>query len=487
VNRQIRRLGAGMLVLYAALFVQLNVVQVLRADEYNDHPVNNRAVVRDYSRPRGQILAADGTVLARSVPVEGRIGRQREYPTGDLFGPVTGYFSFATGADGVERTYSDALSGREAAPTVGGLIDLLIEGERTADVTLTIPPAVQQTARDALGERRGSVVAVDPRDGAVLALWSFPSYDPGPLSRVDLAAASAARDEALAAPGNPLLPRSFRETFFPGSTFKVVTAGAGLETGRLGLQSPSFPVESAYVPPLTNRPIRNFGGAACGGALVDILRVSCNTAFARLGVEMGAPALVGRAEAFGFNDVPPLDLPSVARSTIADVASFEENTPVLAQTAIGQNAVRSSPLQMALVAAGVANGGSVMTPHVMEEIRDSEGDVVRRFSPSEWRRALSGPDAAAVRDAMVATVTNGTAGALQIPGVPTAGKTGTAQVGTDPPASHAWIIGFAPADAPRVAVAVVVEGQPGANEQTGGRVAAPIARAVLEAALAARP
>lgn len=483
MNRQIRRLGVTLLVLYAALFVQLNLVQVLRADEYNDHPSNNRAVVRDYSRPRGQILAADGAVLARSVPVDGRIGRQREYPTGDLFGQITGYFSFATGSDGVERTYNDALAGREAATSVRGLLDLVLDPERTADVTLTIPPVVQQVARDQLGERRGSVVAIDPRDGSILALWSFPSYDPGPLSQVDLAAAREARQAALEEPTNPLLPRSFRETFFPGSTFKVVTAGAGLASGQLSLDEPVFPRQSEFTPPQTSRPVRNFGGATCGGTLIDIMRVSCNTAFAQLGVEIGGSALVSGAEAFGFNDTPPIDLPSAARSRIGG-EDFDGNIPVVAQTAIGQNAVRSTPLQMALVAAAVANGGSIMEPHVMAEIRDSEGEVVRRFQPKEWRRALSVEDAATLRDAMVAVVEDGTAGRLRIPGVPTAGKTGTAQLGSDPPASHAWIIGFAPADAPRVAVAVIVEGQPGASEQTGGRVAAPIARAVLEAALA---
>jgi penicillin-binding protein A len=484
VNRQIRRLGVGIMVLYLALFVQLNVVQVLRADEYNEHPANRRTVDRDFNQPRGQIVAADGTVLARSVPVDaGRFELQREYPTGDLFGPITGYFSFETGTDGVERTYNDALAGREVATSVGSIIDLLLDEETTADVTLTIPTDLQQLARDQLGERRGSVVAVDPRDGALLALWNFPSYDPNPLSSVDLEEARSVRDLLLASETNPLLPRTFRETFFPGSTFKVVTAGTALQNGTIDTGT-TYPVETGYVPPLTSVPIRNFGGGTCGGNLFDLLEVSCNTGFARMGVDMGAATFVSGAEAFGFNAVPPLDLPQVARSTVADADSFEGNTPVLAQSAIGQNAVRSTPLQMALVAAAIANGGSLMTPHVMADIRDREGDVIRSYEPEEWRRVLDPSHAATLRDAMVRVVDQGTATRLQVPGVPTAGKTGTAQVGSDPPASHAWIIGFAPADAPRVAVAVVVEGQPGLSEQTGGTVAAPIARAVLEAALA---
>ncbi len=466
--------------LFGALFVQLNVIQVLRADSYNNNPNNTRAIVRDFSRPRGQIVTVDGTVVARSVPAEGRFERQREYPEGELFAGVTGHFSFIAGADGVERIYNDVLAGRttETASDIG---ELLLGEPRTADVTLTIPIEVQRVARDALGATRGSVVALDPRDGSVLALWSFPSYDPSLLSSIDIEAAQEARDRLLADEAKPLLPASYRETFFPGSTFKVVTAAAGLTSGGVTADAPRYPSSSAYVPPLTTSPINNFGGGACGGALFSILEVSCNTAFAQMGVDIGPGALVSRAEAFGFNDVPPLDLPGVVPSPIAETSSFDQNTPVLAQTAIGQNAVRSTPLQMALVAAGVANGGQVMTPHVMAEVRNDGGEVIDTFDPKVWTRATSPEVAATLTEAMTGVVEGGTASRLAVPDVRTAGKTGTAQLGNG--LSHAWIVGFAPADAPRVAVAVIVEAQPGASEQTGGRVAAPIAQAVLSAAL----
>ena len=484
MNRQIRRLGVGLLVLYGALFVQLNVIQVVRARAYNDNPNNTRAIVRDFNQPRGQILAADGTVLAHSVPTDGgQFERRREYPEGELFGHVTGYFSFVAGADGVERTYNDVLAGRTGAASVDDLGELLLGETRVADVSLTIPAEVQRVARDRLGSTPGSVVAIDPRSGALLALWSFPSYDPTVISSVDIQAAQRARTELLESEANPLLARSFRETYFPGSTFKVVTAAAGVSSGGVDVDRPAYASSSEYVPPLTTNPINNFGGSACGGTLFDILRVSCNTAFAQMGVDLGAPALVEQAEGFGFNEVPPLDLPGAVPSPIGDVASFDQNTPVLAMTAIGQNAVRATPLQMALVAAGIANGGQVVTPHVMSEIRDQEGRVVRRWEPTPWTRATSPQAAATVRDAMVGVVEGGTATRLAVPGVATAGKTGTAQLGNG--LSHAWIIGFAPADAPRVAVAVIVEAQPGASEQTGGRVAAPIAQAVLSAALQA--
>nr|MBA3304005.1 penicillin-binding protein 2 [Acidimicrobiia bacterium] len=239
---------------------------------------------------------------------------------------------------------------------------------------------------------------------------------------------------------------------------------------------------SGYTPPLTNRPIRNFGGGTCGGSLFQILAESCNTAFAQMGVDIGADNLVGQAEAFGFNERPPIDLPSATASPIAAPGEFVQNTPVLAQTAIGQNAVSSTPLQMALTTAGIANNGVVMKPHVMSEVRDDEDQVLRRYNPEPWKQALSPQVARTMRDAMVGVVTDGTAGRLAVDGVPTAGKTGTAQIGDG--RSHAWIVGFAPADNPRVAIAVIVESQSGASEATGGRLAAPIGQQVLRAALA---
>ncbi|MBA3303377.1 MAG: penicillin-binding protein 2, partial [Acidimicrobiia bacterium] len=343
MNRQIRRLGIAMAILFLALFVQLNVVQVFRAESYNGNPNNTRAVTRDFNRPRGQIVAADGTVLARSEEVPGsQLGRQRVYPEGALFGHVTGYYSFTAGFSGVEESYNAELSGR-TTPQLRDLDEYLLDRDPTADVVLTIAPEVQRVARDQLGARRGSVVALDTRDGSVLALWSYPSYDPTAVSQADQAAAQGARSLLLSDETNPLLARSYRETFFPGSTFKVVTAAAGLTAGAISRDEPRYPREQEFVPPLTNRPIRNFGGSACGGNLLDIMRVSCNTAFSRLAVEMGAPALVERAEAFGFNEEPPVDLPGPAASSISPAAAFEQNTPVLAQTGIGQNAVRASP------------------------------------------------------------------------------------------------------------------------------------------------
>lgn len=484
MNRQIRRLGVAMLVLFGALFLQLNIVQVLRADEYERNPGNTRAVVRDHSRPRGLIVSADGTILARSSEVEGNHQLAREYPEGALFGHITGYFSLRYNKDGVERSYNEELAGRGGVEKIGNVVDLLLDDDHSRDVHLTIQKAAQQAAKDALGNKTGAVVALDPRDGSIIAMWSFPSYDPSAISQLDRKASEQGWGLLNADPNKPLLPRAFRESYFPGSTFKVVTAAAGLTSGAVTPEQPDFARQKEYVPPQTNRPIHNFGNSTCGGTLFEILRVSCNTAFAEMGVLIGGEALVGTALDFGFGDRAPLDLPAVARSAIDDPAFFEQNIPLLAQTAIGQQ-VRSTPLQMALVAAGVANGGKIMKPHVMADVRDRDGEVVRRYHPEVWHEVF-GPDIATLlRDAMVGVARDGTARALQVPGVTTAGKTGTAQLGDG--TSHAWIIGFAPAEAPRVAIAVLVEAQPGASEQTGGRVAAPIGRAVLEAALAVVP
>jgi peptidoglycan glycosyltransferase len=249
------------------------------------------------------------------------------------------------------------------------------------------------------------------------------------------------------------------------------------------VEQPSYPVSSSYLPPRTDRPIRNFDGDSCGGTLFEVLRASCNSAFAQMGVDTGAEAMIATAEAFGFNEEIPIDLTDPTRSVFP--TDFERNEPALAQSAIGQNDVAATPLQMALVAAAVANEGEVMRPHVLREVRDTDGNVVDRYDEEVWRRAMDPGTAETLRQAMLGVVEGGTATRLQVPGFEVGGKTGTAQLGVDPPRSHAWIIGFAgpEGEAPTVAVAVLMEGQPEVSNQTGGRVAAPIAQAILRHAL----
>ncbi|MDZ7676236.1 MAG: penicillin-binding transpeptidase domain-containing protein [Acidimicrobiales bacterium] len=487
MNRQIAKLGAGLVACYLVLFIQLNRTTVFGAEELKENPENNREILRDYDQPRGSITTADGVVVARSIQnndEDARFERRRAYPEGELFAHTVGYYSLNIGSTGVEDTYNSELVGRTADLSFRGLDDLFVERDRVGDLTLSLRADAQRVARDQLGQRRGSVVALDPRTGALLTMWSFPSFDPDVIASQDFVAANEAFAALQAAEADPLLAKTYRERYFPGSTFKVVTATAGLESGEVTPEEPVYPVSSSYTPPQTNRALRNFGGSSCGGALFRILQVSCNTAFAEMAVDLGAEPMIDTAEDFGFNSDVPIDLPAPAESNFP--TDFEQNLPALAQSGIGQNDVAATPLQMAMVAAAVANEGAIATPRVVTEVRDDEGTVVEDPDPTQWRRAMTPDNAQIMRDAMINVAESGTAQNLRIPGVEVGGKTGTAQLGTEPPRSHAWIIGFAgpPGEAPSVAVAVIVEGQEGASEQTGGRVAAPIARAVMETLLA---
>jgi peptidoglycan glycosyltransferase len=493
VSKQIRNVGVFLVVCYAALFFQVNRLTIFQADELKDNPANNREVERDFSSPRGSIITADGTVVARSVPSNDQFKLQREYPTGELFAHVTGYFAFELGATGLERSYNDELAGRTIDFDLQELRDLFVDRERVGDLTLTMRNDVQTVAREELGQREGSVVALDPRSGEILALWSFPSYDPNALATHDFNAAEQASNLLNADPNKPILARSYQDNFFPGSTFKIVTAAAGVERGGVTEDQPDYPARQAYQPvgaggrPV-GRPIGNFGGETCGGTLFPIMEASCNSAFAEMGAEdAGADAMTDTAQAFGFNQDVPIDLPRPAGSSFPAASAFENDSPKLAQASIGQNDVRATPLQMALVAAAVANGGETMTPHVVREVRDDQGEVVDRIPDDDvWTQAMDGRTADLLRQGMIAVVQDGTASRLDngLEGFEVGGKTGTAQIGSSD-SSHAWIIGFAgpPGEAPSVAVAVIVEAQPGVSEQTGGRVAAPLAAAVMRQAL----
>lgn len=499
MNRQIRALGIVIVVAYLALFVKLNQVQVLDAGRYNSRSDNTRSLQRDFNQPRGDIITADGSVAATSAPRRAALRYQRVYPDGELFGAVTGYYSFAMGSDGVERTYNEQLAGRTASLRLNKLSGFFSETSSEGDVVLTVRKDVQQVARQALGNRKGSVVVLDPRTGSILALWSWPTVDPNLLSSNDSKLALNVKQLYESSPDKPLLPKAYRERFFPGSAFKVITATAGLTSGAVTAATPDYPVVTSYKPPLTTRAISNFGGEACGGTLFAVLAISCNTSFAQMAAEnLGPDPMVSAAEAAGFNNIPPLDLPRPATSVYPTnfgavvsrppgQAPVYENSAKLAQTAIGQNDVRATPLQMALVAAGAGNGGRIMTPHVMAEIRARDGSVVERFRTSPWKDSMGPEVASTVRQAMVGVVQNGTAAVMAIPGVEVGAKTGTAQLGTTPPRSHGWMIAFGgpPGEPARVAVAVIVEDLDGASGSTGARTAGPVAKAVLQAALGA--
>ena len=492
MSKQIRNLGVFLALCYTALFLQVNRLTVFEAQALQDKPENTRQITRDFSGPRGDIVSADGVVLAESVPADDQYLLQRTYPTNDLFGHVTGHFAFQLGTTGVERSYNGYLNGDDIGFSLDRLGDLFVDRDVVGDVILSLRADVQEVARTELGDREGSVVAIDPRNGEVLALWSFPSYDPNLLANHDFQAAEAESARLNdSANGKPILARSYRDNFFPGSTFKVVTATAGIERGGVTEDQPVYPSVSAYEPS-SGSPVPNFGGNSCGGTLFVILQRSCNSSFAEMGVEdVGGDGLVETAESFGYNREMPFDLPGGEQSTIrteVDGTPLSQNPGVVGQLSIGQNDNRATPLQMALVAAAVANEGNIVGPHVMREVRDDQGNKVEEYDPEVIAQPMSASTAGTLREAMMSVVADGSASRLDegLDGFDVGGKTGTAQLGTDPPKSHAWIIGFAgpPGEIPHVAVAVIVEGQDGASEQTGGQVAAPIAAAVMERALA---
>jgi peptidoglycan glycosyltransferase len=485
MTRQIRILGIGLMVCFGILFLQLNRLTVIDAKRLNNNPNNTREILRDFSQPRGTVTTADGEVIAQSVPTKDRFKYQRQYPDGSLFAAVTGYYSFTLGSAGVEKVYNDELAGRTLGLSFRDLGDLFVDKVRVGDLTLSVRADLQKAATQALGTQQGSVVALDPRTGEILALVSNPTYDPNVLANHDTNVAAKAAELLDGSPEKPRLARSYQERFFPGSTFKVITSTAALTSGKVTIDSPVYPRASSYTPPLTNRPLQNFGGETCGGNLVQALIVSCNSVFAQMGVDTGAEQMVKTAEAFGFNADVPIDLTKPTHSVFPSVADFTRNTPALAQSSIGQFDVSATPLQMAMVASAVANGGKIMKPHVLHDVRDTDGNIVSTYHPEVWKTPMDPGTAALLHDAMLKVVESGTATRLKVPGFEVGGKTGTAELGLSPPRSHAWIIGFAgpPGEAPTIAVAVIVEGQHEVSSQTGGRVAAPIAQAVLKAAL----
>jgi peptidoglycan glycosyltransferase len=493
VERQIRRLALALLALFLILFAQINYVQVFGAERLADNPANaKRQLIAEYEVDRGSILASDGrTVLAMSRRSPGELRFQRRYPDGPLYADVTGFYSFVFGRSGLESSFNDYLAGDASELLPQTLVDQILgRPRRGGSIITTIDADLQRAASDALGDLPGAVVALDPGTGGVMALVANPTYDPNDLASQDPDAVRKAWRALNADPDEPLLSRADAELFPPGSTFKLVTASAALQNG--------FGPDSLWDnPPVLELPqttatLENFGGEHCLGgvtkiSLADALRVSCNVVFGQVGLELGADKLAAQARAFGFAPAPgegniPFDVP-FAEGVFPDASYFADRLPALAISAIGQDNVTANPLQMVLVASAIANGGVEMRPRLVSEVRDPSGRVVKTLDPQVYGTPLSSANAAALTQMMVGVVQSGTGTAAQIPGVSVAGKTGTAQHG-EGLAPHAWFVCFAPAEDPKVAVAVIVlDGGSLGSDATGGQVAAPIAKAVLEAAL----
>jgi peptidoglycan glycosyltransferase len=483
VNAPLRRLAVAVMLLFGLLLLNANYLQVVKADDLHNDNNNPRLIAEEYSRERGPILVA-GEPVARSVETDDRLKYLRRYEPGQLYAHVTGFYSLVYGATGIEAEANSVLSGTDDSLFVRRVIDLLTgEQPKGGSVALTLDPDAQRAAYQGLRDRnaRGAVVALDPTTGAILAMVSTPSYDPNPLASHSTSEVRESYEKLSTAGGRPLLNRSIRETYPPGSTFKIVTAAAALESGRY---SPDSQVNNdpELDLPLTDATLPNYDGAPCNpsgtATLTDALKRSCNAAFGQIGLELGDDALRAQAEAFGFNDafeVPMRSVPSLFPE--------ELDEPQTAQAAIGQFDVRATPLQMAMVAAAVANRGVLMQPYLVQEVRAPDLSVLDSTRPRELGTAVSPQTAALLAQMMTAVVDQGTGTNAQIPGVKVAGKTGTAQQG-EGRKPHAWFVSFAPSDTEaKVAVAVVLEEGGDAPEVSGNQLAAPIARAVMQAVL----
>lgn len=489
MNQRIRRLTVVLLSLYAVLFVQLNIIQVGRKSSLDSDTRNTRQTVRDFNDPRGDIRTSDGQVIATSVRTESGdpFDWQRVYPFGDLYSQVTGYFTFGYGATQVEKVRNDVLAGRTVEQQIKGIGSLFSGGDTTGTVGVTIDSRIQEAARNALGEREGSVVVVEPSTGAVKALWSWPSYDTNIVAVHNSELVGDTFKFLEAIPSKPLLANAYQERYMPGSTFKIITTAAALDAGLVTRDS-TWAEESEFVPPQTIDPIQNFGGKVCGGNLVEVFRRSCNTPFARMAIELGPTAMTDAARRFGIGEPLPFDLPRAATSRFGDVEYFEKNLPLLGIGGFGQGNTQMVPLHMAMIAAAVANGGVMMRPFVVDATFDHDGRLLQRTVPSVWKIPMSVGASTLLTELMIEVANSGTASCCfaLASGIQGAAKTGTAQLNGagEPERSHAWIVAFAPAEAPRYAIVVMLKGTDAEiSAGTGGTLAGPVAAKVLNVAL----
>ncbi|MGQ0774289.1 MAG: peptidoglycan D,D-transpeptidase FtsI family protein [Pseudonocardiales bacterium] len=488
MNTPLRRVALAVMGMIVLLLANATYIQVVKADEFRSDTRNTRVLLDEYGRQRGQLIAG-GLPLASAVETGGRLRFTRTYLEGPLYAPVTGYYSQRYGAGGMEKAMDSVLNGSDGRLFVRRLSDLITGRDpRGGSVELTVNPAVQQVAFQELTSRNftGSVVAIRPDTGEILAMVSTPSYDPNGLASHDGVEQEAAWNAAISkGNGSPLTNRAVDATYPPGSTFKLVVTAAALENGKA---TPDTPLTAASSLELenTSTSLRNFADRPCGGGqtatLTEAIVRSCNTAFAQLVTTVGENDLRKQAELLGIGD-QDVEIPiEAAPSTLGDIP----DVAALQQSSIGQRDVALTPLQNAVIAATIANDGVRMQPQLVRKILTPELSVLDEFYPEEAQTAMSSATAAKVRDMMVAAE-NSYRDQGKIQGVRIAAKTGTAEHGADPKNTppHGWYVAFAPAENPQVAIAVLVEdGGDRGLEATGGSLAAPIGRAVIRAALA---
>jgi peptidoglycan glycosyltransferase len=475
VNAPLRRVAISVLVLFTLLIVNVNYIQVVRSDELRNDPGNTRVLSEEYDRERGSIVVA-GTEIATSVGADDPLTYLPQYPQGELYAPVTGYYSLVYGNAQTERAMNEFLAGNDARLFARRIADLFTGRDPSGgDVVLTLDPAVQEAAMAGLEGVTGAVVALDPSTGAVLGMASTPTYDPNLLSSHDPAGIRDYWGKLNEADRDPRLNRAIGDNYPPGSVFKVVVSAAALAGGEYTPDT-VIPAPDTLTLPGTNTELENYGGSRCSSTgeqtLIDALTISCNTAFAQLGIDLGEDRVREMAEAFGM-DGEKREIPlTVQPSTMGD----PENDAQLGVSSIGQQDVVVTPLQAAMIAAAVANDGTLMQPYLVDQLRAPDLSVLDETDPEELSQPVTPEVAGELTEMMESVVANGSGRGARIPGVSVAGKTGTAEnAGPD----HNWFIGFAPADDPKIAVAVFVANGGG----TGGDVSAPIARQVMQAHL----
>ncbi len=502
MERRIRRLGIFMVLCFLALFVQLNNIQILKGSSLANSPSNPRILAAARDNPRGDILSADGVVLASSVPNNGYYHYRRVYNpyTARLFSQIVGYDTIFGTRTGVEAEYNAYLQSHTRPAKT--LRDLFTNRTTTGNVILTINSAFQLEVAGIVeginkygtAPQAGAVV-LNVKTGAIEAMYGRPNYDPIPMTSQNALAVTSYYNSLDPQNGSssPLVSQAYQHGFLPGSTFKIVTSSAVYDHDPALAKvdypppvPPTTPIAGCISVPQTPLPLCNYHHEVCYGTIQQTLPESCNTAFAQMGMALKTN-LNTEAEAFGFNKQVPLDLPDVGVSNFPTAADLINNAPLQAYSAFGQGTSVSTDiattLQMALVAEGIADRGVIMTPHVMSEIRDSSGNLVESYQPTPWLQATSPLTAAAVTQLMQAVVTSGTAAGVFPANEDVAAKTGTAETSGafGQPLTNDWMIAFAPANDPRVAVAVSVPNQ--VPSSTGAEISGPPTAAILRAAL----
>ena len=480
MNRELRRVGLVIMAMFACLFVAATAIQFGFADQLNNDPRNVRTLYDSYKTKRGAILVA-GQPIAYSVPSGDTYHYLRKF-TDPMYSAVTGFYSNIQGTAGLEGAMNSYLSGQNSSQFFEQL-NATLSGNPVsgASVELTIEPKVQKAAWTALGNLKGAVVAIEPKTGKILAMVSKPGFDANLLSVHNNQQAQQNYSKLLADKTNPLINKAITGSLYaPGSVFKIIVASAALNNGYK--PTDTFPNPAKFQLPGTSTYIYNSGEGKCGGkprvSIADALKWSCNIPFAQLGIALGQDKIRAQAELFGFGKslkIPMTVTPSTYPQNMDDAQT--------GLSAFGQFDDRVTPLQMAMVSAAVANGGVMMKPYLVSYVQSSTLSILEQGSASVLGQPLSGGVAGQVRDMMVNAVAHGVSTNGQIPGVSVAGKTGTAQNGGSLPYTL-WFTGFAPANNPKVAVAVVVEDGGGMGQSGfGNLLAAPVARKVMEAVL----